>query len=98
MGWNYDEMNCGDGGRGIPCYPCQPARDLPPEIQWDRDLMFGGVRRRIGCGVGARQRVRLLADAKAGEYPPQQVLMCELACDLAERSLSQPQFFGGKFG
>ncbi|WP_372862687.1 hypothetical protein [Spongiibacter sp.] len=43
MGWNYDLMNCGDGGQGIPYYSCQPAQDMPTEIQWGADLLLGGL-------------------------------------------------------
>lgn len=43
LGWNYDEMNCGDGGNGIPYYTCQPAQDLPTEIQWGADMLLGGL-------------------------------------------------------
>ncbi len=43
LGWNYDEMNCGDGGAGSPYYTCQPATDMPQELQWGADLLLGGV-------------------------------------------------------
>lgn len=43
MGWNYDLMNCGDGGMGIPYYTCQPAADMPREVQWGTELLLGGV-------------------------------------------------------
>jgi endo-cleaving rubber dioxygenase len=36
-------MDCGDGGQGIPYYTCQPAQDVPPEIQWGADLLLGGL-------------------------------------------------------
>lgn len=43
VGWNYDLMDCGDGGQGIPYYTCQPAQDVPEEIQWGTDLLLGGL-------------------------------------------------------
>jgi endo-cleaving rubber dioxygenase len=43
LGWKYDAMDCGDGGQGIPYYTCQPAQDVPPEIQWGADLLLGGL-------------------------------------------------------
>ncbi len=43
MGWKYDLINCGDGGEGIPYYTCQPAQDMPAEIQWGMDMLLGGL-------------------------------------------------------
>ncbi len=43
LGWNYDLMNCDDGGNGIPYYTCQPDQAMPQEVQWGADILLGGL-------------------------------------------------------
>jgi hypothetical protein len=34
LGWKHDVLNCDTGAQGVPYYQCQPAQDLPTELQW----------------------------------------------------------------
>ncbi|HVT34018.1 MAG TPA: hypothetical protein VHE37_00430 [Nevskiaceae bacterium] len=43
LGWKYDTLTCGDGGQGIPYYTCEPGTPLPPEIDWIKTTLDGGL-------------------------------------------------------
>ena len=43
LGWKHDVLACDDGGQGVPYYQCQPAQDLPTELNWLKDTMDGGA-------------------------------------------------------
>ena len=42
LGWKYEELQCSDGGYGIPYYSCAPPF-MPIEYQWARDTINGGL-------------------------------------------------------
>jgi hypothetical protein len=43
LGWKHETLVCGAGAQGIPYYQCQPAQDLPTELQWAFYNFDGGT-------------------------------------------------------
>ncbi len=43
LGWKHDTLSCDDGGQGVPYYQCQPATPLPPELDWGKTIIDGGL-------------------------------------------------------
>ena len=43
LGWQYQEVKCSDGGNGIPYYTCSQDPPIPPEIDWVKTALDGGL-------------------------------------------------------